>query len=263
MKLINNLEFNHVNTIHGTQTNNICNMPVTYTMTCTLDTRKTDDSTMWVAMCTYYVCRYLHNYVKNASHPHINCLFLLFWNLVPDQSWTDVVQYLYQFQRGIRAIQGDGNCLFRALSTILCNNEDNHQHVRRLLVAFCRENKHHFQQFCHPVPIEQHINGMEKDRVWGTDLEIHAAASLWQLKVYVCVPDPTCSSYSWIRFNPISNVITPTQCQEILCPPGVFHLELFYARRCHYDVTVGSHGYVPDYPPPLPEIEDIFIETVL
>ena len=72
-----------------------------------------------------------------------------------------------------------------------------HQHIPCMIL--CRHNKQHFQAFCHPVPIEDHINGIE-DRVWGTILEIHAAASLWQVKVYVCVPDPSSSSYSWIYF---------------------------------------------------------------
>ena len=42
--------------------------------------------------------------------------------------------------------------------------------------------------FSHPVPVDDHINRMANDRVWGTDLEIHAAASLWQVKIYdTCV----------------------------------------------------------------------------
>ena len=113
------------------------------------------------------------------------------------------------------------------------------------------------------MPIEEHIHGMEMDRVWGTDLEIHAAASLWQIKVYVCIPVPSCSSYSWIRFNPLSSVTIPTQCQEIPSPPGVFHFELYYACRCHYDVIVGTYGRLTDYPPPLPNIKDTYVETVL
>ena len=24
------------------------------------------------------------------------------------------------------------------------------------------------EKFCHPVPIEQHLNGMKLDRIWGT-----------------------------------------------------------------------------------------------
>ena len=179
--------------------------------------------------------------------------------IAPHQIWTDTANFLHKIQRGIRAIQGDGNCLFRALSTINCNNENSHQHIRRLLVAFSRHNKEHLKAFCHPVPIEEHINGMEKDRVWGTDLEIHAAAALWQVKIYVCVPDSTMSSYSWICFNPLSQLTIPIQCQELPCPSGVFHFELLYAWRCHYDVMIGTHGFQPADPPPIPDIPDVYI----
>ena len=37
---------------------------------------------------------------------------LYFLHAVPRQEWTDGAQFLYKFQRGIRAVQGDGNCLF-------------------------------------------------------------------------------------------------------------------------------------------------------
>ena len=151
--------------------------------------------------------------------------------------------------------------MFRALSSIICGNEDHHQHIRRLLVTFCRHNKEHFEAYCHPVPIDEHINGMANDRVWGTDLEIHAAAALWQVKIYVCLPDTKSSSYSWIYFTPVppSKLTIPSQCDEIACPPGVFHFELFYAWRCHYDIIVGLHGYIPENPPQLPQIKDTYI----
>ena len=152
------------------------------------------------------------------------------------QLWTDAANFLHKIQRGVKAIQGNGNCLFRALSTIICNNENSHQYIRRLLVAFSWHNKQHSKAFCHPVPVEEHINGMEQDRVWHTDLEIHAAAAQWQVKIYVCVPDSTMSSYSWICFKPMlpSQLTIPAQCEELPCPPGVFHFELLYAWRCHY-----------------------------
>ena len=179
--------------------------------------------------------------------------------------WIDGSLFLQQFQRGIRAVQGDGNCLFRALSSIICNTEDNHQQIRRLLVTFCRHNKPYFKTFCHPVPIEQHINGMEKDRAWGTDLEIHAAATMWQVKIYVCTPlsTPDCGSslYSWIHFKPapLSKVTYPAQCEELPRPLGIFHFELFHAWGCHYDVVTGPDGYTPLNPPSLPESEASYI----
>ena len=76
-------------------------------------------------------------------------------------------QYLFKYQRGIEAIKGDGNCLFHALSRILCGNQDNHSFISRLLVTFSTLNKAILQKFCHPVPIGQHLKAMQLDRIWG------------------------------------------------------------------------------------------------
>ena len=181
--------------------------------------------------------------------------------IAPVHVWTSTATFLNKIQRGVKAIQGDGNCLFRALSSVICHSEDNHQQIRRILVTFSKHNKQYLKQFCHPVPIEEHINGMELDRVWGTDLEIHAAAALWQVKIYVCVPDTSFTSYSWMCYNPIplSHLTIPVECQELPHPPGMFHFELLYAWRCHYDVIIGPHGFNPDYPPPIPDIPDVYI----
>jgi len=146
----------------------------------------------------------------------------------------------------------------------MCGNEDNHQFIRRTLATFCTHNQTLFQKFCHPTLIKDHINGMMLDRIWGTDLEIHAAASLWQVDIYVCQPNASDRSFSWIRFKPLSQseLICPEECLQIPRPPGVLHFELFYASRCHYDVIVGPNGRVPDYPPRMPERYEAYISLV-
>ena len=175
--------------------------------------------------------------------------------------WMSGAQYLFKYQRGIEAIKGDGNCLFHALSRVLCGNQDNHSFIRRTLVAFSTHNKAMLQKFCHPVPIEQHLNGMKLDRIWGTDLELHTAASLWQVPIYVCTQNQNDPKYFWIVFKPMDNskLICTEECQQLPRPPGVLHFELFHAWRCHYDVVVGPDGYLPDYPPSLSDIQDIYI----
>ena len=181
--------------------------------------------------------------------------------VAPNKVWIDGSTFLEGLGRGIKVTRGDGNCLFRSLSIIVCGNEDNHQFIRRILATFCIHNKELFQRFCHPTPITEHINGMKLDRIWGTDLEIHAAASLWQVNIYVCQPNTSDSSYSWICFKPFSpaELVCPDECQQLPHPPGVLHFELFYASRCHYDVIIGAHGYLPDNPPNMPELEEAYI----
>ena len=175
--------------------------------------------------------------------------------------WINAAQYLFKYQRGIEAIKGDGNCLFRALSRIVCGNQDHHSFVRRILVTFSTLNQTVLQKFCHPVPIEKHLNAMKLDRIWGTDLELHAAASLWQVPIYVCTQNPNDPKYFWIVFKPIndSDLTCKEECEQLPRPPGVLHFELFHAWRCHYDVVVGPNGYLPANPPPLPDVKEIYI----
>ena len=78
---------------------------------------------------------------------------------------------MFTCKRGIEAIRGDGNCSFRALSRILCGSEDNHNFVRRTLVTFSANNKGLLQKFCHPKPIEQHLNGMKLVFCWAQTLK--------------------------------------------------------------------------------------------
>ena len=61
--------------------------------------------------------------------------------------WMSGAQYLFKYQRGIEAIQGDGNCLFRALSRILCGNQDTHSFIRWTLVASSTHNKAMLQKY--------------------------------------------------------------------------------------------------------------------
>ena len=112
------------------------------------------------------------------------CTLLL---IIDTEVWMNSAQYLFKFKRGVEAIRGDGNCLFRALSRILCGNEDNHSFIRRTLVTFATHNKSWVQKFCHPLPIEYHLNGMKSDRIWGTDLK-YTLLLLFGKSQYMCAP---------------------------------------------------------------------------
>ena len=65
--------------------------------------------------------------------------------IAPVQVWTSAATFLNKIQRGVKAIQGDGNYLFRALSSVICYSEDNHQQIRRILVTFSRHNKQYLK----------------------------------------------------------------------------------------------------------------------
>ncbi|KAK3857877.1 hypothetical protein Pcinc_018587 [Petrolisthes cinctipes] len=79
----------------------------------------------------------------------------------------------------VKEIEGDGNCLFRALSFAITGEEDQHAVVRSLICDFiaCTEN----------IQAES----MRNDKVWGTTTEILAAANMFN--VNVCV---------WAKYGP-------------------------------------------------------------
>ena len=74
---------------------------------------------------------------------------------------------------------------------------------------------------------------MELDRVWGTDLEIHAAAALWQVKVCVCVcvcvrvracqilPSHHTHGCALILCHHHAQLTISVECQELPCPTWI------------------------------------------
>ena len=90
---------------------------------------------------------------------------------------------------------GDGNCLFRSLARILYGSEDFHTQVRLLLVQFEDSNASKLQPLVFPAnnsTKQKDIkaafdNHMKLLRVWGTQIELQTAASLFQMPLYVCM----------------------------------------------------------------------------
>lgn len=83
-------------------------------------------------------------------------------------------------------IQGDGNCLFRALSHVITGRQIYHTIVRQQIL----DHRRHIENLLLP-----HMNssldtylartGMARNQVWGTDIEILSAASLLSTDIYV------------------------------------------------------------------------------
>ncbi|KAK4316576.1 hypothetical protein Pmani_000598 [Petrolisthes manimaculis] len=69
----------------------------------------------------------------------------------------------------VKEIEGDENCIFRALSFAITGEEDQHAVVRSLICDFiaCTEN----------IQVES----MRNDKVWGTTTEILAAANMFNV----------------------------------------------------------------------------------
>jgi len=111
----------------------------------------------------------------------------------------------------------------------------------------------HFRALCHPVPIEEHIMGVEQDRVWGTDLEIHAAATLWQVKICLCTKFfirliPT----GVLQSTPINKTDDSHEVPRAAMPPRDVLLEVSLWCNCW-------STWIPLYLPPIPDIPDVYV----
>ena len=86
---------------------------------------------------------------------------------------------------------GSSNCLFRALSWALKGVEDHHIDLRRTIVEFeaaifeAANNAINSTKTWPAIPFADYIRNMKKVCVGGTNLEIIAEASLFQIEIYL------------------------------------------------------------------------------
>lgn len=150
----------------------------------------------------------------------------------------------------MHVVPGDGNCMFRSLSHQLYGSSERHFAIRSLLLRFENHNTETFSKFLTKVnspSIGAHIHGLLLPGKWGTHVELHAAATYFQIPIYF-VRTPS-SDYKWEVIKPIGPA---TNFKYQLCPeidtseeditvPD--HFELLYRCDCHYDsITMISGG---------------------
>jgi len=70
-------------------------------------------------------------------------------------------------------IEGDGNCLFRAVSHQLFMNQGYHEELRLKAVDHLIRHRNRFEQFC-GEDFDRHVEEMRKLATWGDELEIRA-----------------------------------------------------------------------------------------
>ena len=104
--------------------------------------------------------------------------------LKPPSSYELMKDFLAKFKRKPQRVLGDGNCLFRALSAQLTGTD--HIALRKIIVEFEAKNPSIFGKKVQAAKTDftAHLESMQKILVWGTDIEIEAAASLFQTEIY-------------------------------------------------------------------------------
>ena len=112
-----------------------------------------------------------------------------------------------------------------------------HSKIRTDITQLEKDNKHKFKPFIiGPVPIDTHINNMYKLGTWGTQVELVAASTLFQVPIYVASKNKNSLSYHWRKYSPISvDNLVPIN-------TGKSHIELIHLNESHFDPVLSSCG---------------------
>ena len=154
----------------------------------------------------------------------------------------------------------DGNCFFRGISYQLFGTQEEHSMVGSIVYHMENLNKDTFSRFLMPgvnsETINDHIKMMSSPRTWATQVEIVAAASVFQVPLYYCTQDK--NVYKWNVVKLFLNRECPLKLPAFPQPNDsvtllmLTHSELFYYDNYHYDAIVSSTtGKVSTTPPAL------------
>ena len=113
--------------------------------------------------------------------------------------------FLFQQGREANRVLGDGNCLFRALSRALTGVEDHHIALRKTIAEFeatIFQPLHTAINQTPAIPFSDHLRNIRKLSVWGTNLEIIGAASLFQLDIYLATETYHLGVSTWLLYPP-------------------------------------------------------------
>ena len=150
-------------------------------------------------------------------------------------------KYLLEQGRKAYRIKGDGNCMYRAISYSMTDDEENYPSIRLLLQRFENLNKEIFREVLTSInkpTIEEHITHMGMPNTWGTQVDLFATATYYQVPVYTYVAEDT--HLRWEVFKPLSNadnVHYPITMDGKSFTPHS-HFELLYYPNSHYDSIV-------------------------
>ena len=86
---------------------------------------------------------------------------------------------LENYNLGIEETHGDGNCFFRAVSSMIYASDEYHLHVRSQVITYLSEHRDEFQGFItneYNNSINSYIQSMSQDGHWADNLIIRATA---------------------------------------------------------------------------------------
>ena len=158
---------------------------------------------------------------------------------------------MYKQQREVNRVLGDGNCLFRALLKAISGIEDYHSHLQKAIADFESDNQTLFKPIHEAIlstNFENHVKNIKKLYIWGTSTEIIAAATLFQLEVYVATDSYRPGIPTWLVYTPkpvslLNNApITYLNRNKINHEHQLHWIELTHVSSIHFDTTKPMKG---------------------
>lgn len=124
-------------------------------------------------------------------------------------------------------IEGDGNCLFRALSHQLYLNEEYHEQLRYFCVEHLKKHQKRFEKFMCDVKFEDYCEEMAKKGTWADDIEIRVMEEILDRNIHI---------YSSNSTNPKDYLIPVNENpDEEKLMQGVIPINLSYHGQSHYN----------------------------
>mmetsp|Transcript_18474 Transcript_18474/g.31616 ORF Transcript_18474/g.31616 Transcript_18474/m.31616 type:complete len:332 (-) Transcript_18474:364-1359(-) len=107
----------------------------------------------------------------------------------------------------VKEMEGDGNCLFRAIADQIDGDESLHMVYRQAAVKQIRDNKEMYTPFIEDdETIEEYCDDLKQDGVWGGQLEMNALANSFKFNVVVHQVDNPSMAQTF--FTPLGSVPT-------------------------------------------------------
>ena len=133
------------------------------------------------------------------------------------------------------SINGDGNCLFRALSFVITGRQNYYRSIRQKIVSHMKEIEFALQPHIN-CPLEDYLlnSKIASDKTWGTDIEILTASSLLNTDIYVYTK--TGKTFCWHRFS--KQLLHGNE----LLPVHEHSIYLYHENEVHYDVVLDVEG---------------------
>ncbi len=149
------------------------------------------------------------------------------------------IHTLQQHGYHIIEIEGDGNCLFRAISHQLYLNEEYHEQLRYFCVEHLKKHQKRFEKFIVDCKFDDYIEEMSKNGTWADDIEIRAMEEILDRNIHI---------YSSNSINPKDYLVPVNENpEEEKLMQGVIPINLSYHGQSHYNSI-----YYDRTPLPLP-----------